>query len=336
MKTEIVSIIKKRKDWLQQERIESWTDADTAWVAFEYSKLSPSPSHAAQDKEGNPLLIECFADNGEFSHWHLINPETGTVLWSSFPEETLAGGEKIDGMFYELTAAAARPKPPTPTPEGSEDDFVNRLLAEFNKVGIDTRTWDGDGLPEEIIAQKVKEALDLSEKAHDLTAEMLVKERLVPTPEGRTAEEVQSIAWKAWTAAANAYRMYPNNKHAFSDHWAATKQEYIEQFSRPTQQTPTQEDQMEKSLRLLDKFMKEKPEQFAEIVKRIDALPDTGGPTVKELLQACRQERKEKHKHDCTRPEIVNFDAVSDICLSCGTYYPIYDTGSDRKGESHV
>lgn len=41
-----------------------------------------------------PKLIEQYADNGEHSHWHLID-EIGQVLWSSFPEETIAKGEKI-------------------------------------------------------------------------------------------------------------------------------------------------------------------------------------------------------------------------------------------------
>ncbi len=42
-----------------------------------------------------PIIVEQFADNGEFSHWHLIDPKTGNVMWSSFPEETLARGQKI-------------------------------------------------------------------------------------------------------------------------------------------------------------------------------------------------------------------------------------------------
>ena len=42
-----------------------------------------------------PILEDQYADNGEFSHWHLIAPEDGRVLWSSFPEETVAGGQKI-------------------------------------------------------------------------------------------------------------------------------------------------------------------------------------------------------------------------------------------------
>lgn len=41
------------------------------------------------------IVVEQFADNGELSHYHLTNADTGEVLWSSFPEETIARGEKI-------------------------------------------------------------------------------------------------------------------------------------------------------------------------------------------------------------------------------------------------
>jgi hypothetical protein len=34
-----------------------------------------------------PIVSEAFADNGEHSHWRLINPETGELLWTECPEE---------------------------------------------------------------------------------------------------------------------------------------------------------------------------------------------------------------------------------------------------------
>jgi len=42
-----------------------------------------------------PILTEQFSCNGEFSHWHLTCLQTGMVLWSSYPEETVARGQKI-------------------------------------------------------------------------------------------------------------------------------------------------------------------------------------------------------------------------------------------------
>ncbi len=62
----------------------------------------PSPSVLPAGKEeepveivGKPLLVNQYADNGEFSHWHLIDDSDGKVLWSSFPEETEAKGQTI-------------------------------------------------------------------------------------------------------------------------------------------------------------------------------------------------------------------------------------------------
>lgn len=49
--------------------------------------------------EKTPILVEQYADNGEFSHLHLIEQETGEVLWSSFPKETIAKGQKIKSIF---------------------------------------------------------------------------------------------------------------------------------------------------------------------------------------------------------------------------------------------
>lgn len=35
-----------------------------------------------------PIINEVFADNGEHSHWELINAETGELLWSEDVEES--------------------------------------------------------------------------------------------------------------------------------------------------------------------------------------------------------------------------------------------------------
>ena len=37
-----------------------------------------------------PLVIERFADNGEFSHYELINSETGEMLWTEDEENNFA------------------------------------------------------------------------------------------------------------------------------------------------------------------------------------------------------------------------------------------------------
>lgn len=48
-------------------------------------------------------------------------------------------------------------------------------------------------------------------------------------------EQIKSIAQMAWQSAANAFRMYPSNKHTFSEHWYASKETYLSSLPAPTQ-----------------------------------------------------------------------------------------------------
>jgi hypothetical protein len=47
-------------------------------------------------KVEKPVVNEVFTDNGEHSHWNLIDAETGENLWSEFPEEDLARGFPVN------------------------------------------------------------------------------------------------------------------------------------------------------------------------------------------------------------------------------------------------
>lgn len=39
--------------------------------------------------------------------------------------------------------------------------------------------------------------------------------------------EIKEIAYRAWIAAANAYRMYPENKHTFGAYWTYAEERYL-------------------------------------------------------------------------------------------------------------
>lgn len=41
-------------------------------------------------------------------------------------------------------------------------------------------------------------------------------------------ERIRAIAAKAWQGAANAHRMYPQNKHTFSNYWDAAASQFKE------------------------------------------------------------------------------------------------------------
>lgn len=47
-----------------------------------------------------PIVNEVFSDNGEHSHWNLIDPETGENLWSEDPEEDEATGHPVKVPDY--------------------------------------------------------------------------------------------------------------------------------------------------------------------------------------------------------------------------------------------
>lgn len=51
-----------------------------------------------------------------------------------------------------------------------------------------------------------------------------------------TKETIKEIASMAWSDAANAYRMYPNNKHTFGDYWHNAKGFYDKFPTLPTDQ----------------------------------------------------------------------------------------------------
>lgn len=45
-----------------------------------------------------PLVIEIYADNGEFSHYALIDIDTGEKLWSENPDECRAKGNPVEKL----------------------------------------------------------------------------------------------------------------------------------------------------------------------------------------------------------------------------------------------
>ena len=42
-----------------------------------------------------PTIVEVFADNGDHSHWTLVDTETGIKVWSEEPEECKVMGYPV-------------------------------------------------------------------------------------------------------------------------------------------------------------------------------------------------------------------------------------------------
>ena len=90
-------------------------------------------------KTAEPKVIEVFSDNGEHSHWTLINPESGVKLWSEDPQE-------CKSMGYPVTEAIANQ-------DNNKWVSVEERLPEyeglyliFNEEGQDTLYFIKDGV----------------------------------------------------------------------------------------------------------------------------------------------------------------------------------------------
>jgi hypothetical protein len=50
-----------------------------------------------------PIVIEKFADNGEHSHWQLIDSDTGDILWSEDDDDIVLPQADVVGRSEQLS-----------------------------------------------------------------------------------------------------------------------------------------------------------------------------------------------------------------------------------------
>lgn len=120
--------------------------------------------------------------------------------------------------------------------------MLAEMLSKFKKEFID-KDWYNAGIMAQRILQNdeietLKKKLKQEEFNHintrvswdSTTAERdelktrcnALEERIVIIANNAEADRRQ-IAYAAWRAAADAFRMYPDNKHTFSDYWETVK-----------------------------------------------------------------------------------------------------------------
>lgn len=120
--------------------------------------------------------------------------------------------------------------------------MLAEMLSKFKKEFID-KDWYNAGIMAQRILQNdeietLKKKLKQEEFNHmntrvswdSTTAERdelktrckALEERIVIIANNSEADRRQ-IAYAAWRAAADAFRMYPDNKHTFSDYWETVK-----------------------------------------------------------------------------------------------------------------
>jgi len=58
-------------------------------------------AHIQAHKFMEPKLVEKFADNGDHSHWELINPDTNEIIWSE--ESDVSKDEMTGKLTYQLS-----------------------------------------------------------------------------------------------------------------------------------------------------------------------------------------------------------------------------------------
>lgn len=49
--------------------------------------------------------------------------------------------------------------------------------------------------------------------------DLVFKQNMVVLTKADFDKVIKEVAWEAWKSAANAFRMYPDNKHTFADYW---------------------------------------------------------------------------------------------------------------------
>jgi hypothetical protein len=110
MKTNYKKLEKSLESWyatyVNTLREIGWTGAidEYAWINDYDNGIDPveaaksfydDSSTSRYEQPEKPILNEVFSDNGEHSHWNLIDPTTGENLWSEDAEEDAAIGHPV-------------------------------------------------------------------------------------------------------------------------------------------------------------------------------------------------------------------------------------------------
>lgn len=81
--------------------------------------------------------------------------------------------------------------------------------------------------------------IEFTDKFNTFKRKLIDEAAPTSADKGLREETLRQVAWKAWKGAANAYRMYPDNKHTFTEYWGAAKNqfnEFLVEFVPPARQ----------------------------------------------------------------------------------------------------
>lgn len=89
-----------------------------------------------------PLVVPVYCDNGEFSHWTLIEAGTGKKLWSEDPKECKAMGYPVEEIAIDVDIYKLKTQ--------SYKNCVREVIAEINrkiqscKLILADKNWASD------------------------------------------------------------------------------------------------------------------------------------------------------------------------------------------------
>lgn len=81
-----------------------------------------------------------------------------------------------------------------------------------------------------------------------------------------TKEDVKLIASIAWKGAANAHRMYPDNKHTFAEYWDGAESQFSDFCEEDSGMSENPNTPFETAARPLMKYMAETKHPHTQVV----------------------------------------------------------------------
>jgi hypothetical protein len=124
--------------------------------------------------ENKPIIQEVFADNGEHSHWTLIDPNNGEKLWSADPEECKA-------MGYPVISAPTKAEP-------AEGKTPEEVLNETKKNHKDD--WTEETVIEAMQSYASQQTAEAQERIREL--ERVIEEMIKVSNRGKTMIHIDS------------------------------------------------------------------------------------------------------------------------------------------------
>ena len=139
-----------------------------------------------------------------------VHEEMGYEVTTVMLAEMLSKFKKefIDKDWYNAGIMAQR------ILQNDEIEILKKKLKQEEFNHLNTRiSWDDTSSERDELKHKCKA---LEERIVALNNERIVDKN-------NAEADRRTIAYAAWRAAADAFRMYPDNKHTFSDYWETVK-----------------------------------------------------------------------------------------------------------------